>query len=382
MQFSEPSHREINTKPKAFSTRIRMWAFSLFFVITATLVYNQTAHAGLFSFFSNFVSPDQASADTQPSPDDSSTTGSQNMPLLQAASNANPNSNSCTDNSPVTGSVLDPSIASSNSTSCGSLSNQISTYTVVAGDTISSVAKMFNVSINTILWANDLTGKSVLQPGQNIVILPVDGITYIIKKGDSLQAIAKRYGGSHADDILTDILNYNDLTLSSSISVGQKIIIPAAEPISTDIVARPASSWTPKCISNFERLLDNISRLPYYPGYYIRPVASGYKSQCLHGHNAVDFAAPIGTPIRAAADGTVIISMINGGWNGGYGNYVVVSHKNGTQTLYAHMSPAARGVVKVGEHVEQGQTIGYIGMTGMTTGPHVHFEIRGAQNPF
>jgi murein DD-endopeptidase MepM/ murein hydrolase activator NlpD len=378
MKFSESSHRE----SKLFSTRIRMWVLSLFIVAIATFTYDQTAHAGLFSFFTGIVSPDQASADTQASTYDSSSTGSQNMPLLQAASNFNPNSNNCSDALPVTGSVLDPGVASANSASCGSFSNQISTYTVVAGDTISSVAKMFNVSVNTILWANDLTSKSVLQPGQNVVILPVDGIPYTIKKGDSLQSIAKRYGGTHADDILTDILNYNDLTLTSVIASGQKIIIPSAEPLSAESIAPSKGSWSPKCISNFERLLDNISRLPYYSGYYIKPILGGYKSQCLHGHNAVDFAAPVGTAIRASAGGTVIIAMITNGWNGGYGNYVVVKHSNGSQTLYAHMNSASSGVVRVGQHVEQGQTIGYVGMTGMTTGPHVHFEIRGAQNPF
>ena len=99
----------------------------------------------------------------------------------------------------------------------------------------------------------------------------------------------------------------------------------------------------------------------------------------MHGHNAIDLAAPIGTTIRAAADGKVIIAKDNSAWNGGYGNYRVISHDNGTQTLYAHMS---REAVSVGAEVARGQTIGYIGMTGWTYGPHVHFEIRGAQNPF
>ena len=70
-----------------------------------------------------------------------------------------------------------------------------------------------------------------------------------------------------------------------------------------------------------------------------------------------------------------MVSRNNGAWNGGYGNYVVITHGNGTQTLYAHMSHA---IVSSGETVSAGQTIGYVGMTGLTTGPHVHFEIRGA----
>ena len=110
-----------------------------------------------------------------------------------------------------------------------------------------------------------------------------------------------------------------------------------------------------------------------------RPVSGGYRSQCLHGHNAIDLAAPVGTSILASAGGTVIIAKTNGFWNGGYGNYVVISHGNGTQTLYAHMT---KPTVSVGEKVQQGQKIGNIGMTGWTYGPHIHFEIRGAQNPF
>ena len=158
-------------------------------------------------------------------------------------------------------------------------------------------------------------------------------------------------------------------------AVGQSIVIPYAEE------SQPATgSGTKLKVAPFEPILDNICRLPSYPGYYMRPVSGGYISQDLHGHNAIDFAVPIGTPIVASAGGTVIISRINGGRNGGYGNYVVISQNNGTQTLYAHMQ--SRTVVVAGEQVTQGETIGYVGMTGMTTGPHVHFEVRGAENPF
>jgi murein DD-endopeptidase MepM/ murein hydrolase activator NlpD len=86
----------------------------------------------------------------------------------------------------------------------------------------------------------------------------------------------------------------------------------------------------------------------------------------------------LGTPIRASAAGTVIVSK-TGGWHGGYGNYVIISHSNGTQTLYAHTQ---KNFVSVGDSVEQGQLIARVGNTGNSTGPHVHFEIRGAKNPF
>jgi len=117
---------------------------------------------------------------------------------------------------------------------------------------------------------------------------------------------------------------------------------------------------------------------PSYEGYYMKPVSGAARTQGIHGYNGVDLGAPVGTPIMAAADGDVII-VKNGGWNGGYGNYVVIRHDNGTQTLYAHNSS---NIVYPGQYVVQGQVIGYVGSTGRSTGPHVHFEVRGAKNPF
>ncbi|MDD5165484.1 MAG: M23 family metallopeptidase [Candidatus Pacebacteria bacterium] len=355
-------------------------------IVVVPLTYSQTAQASLFSFFTELVSVGQVSADTQTTLD-STTTNSQNMLILQAASNPNPISNTCTDIIPVNGTILDPNMSASNTAGCGTTNTQISTYTVNTGDTLSTVAKMFNVSVNTILWANGLTGRSVLKQGQVLVILPISGITYTVKKGDSLQAIAKKYGGDHPSETLTDILDYNDITIASSLNVGQKIIIPAAEMSTVDIAKVPLPINS-KSLSTEEPLLDNIKNWPAYPScnsatsgcYFLRPIQGGHISQKLHGHNGVDLAAPVGTPIVASAGGTVIISRINGGWNGGYGNFVVIAHKNGTQTLYSHMQ--SRTVVTAGQQVNQGDLIGYIGMTGHTTGPHLHFEIRGAQNQF
>jgi murein DD-endopeptidase MepM/ murein hydrolase activator NlpD len=98
----------------------------------------------------------------------------------------------------------------------------------------------------------------------------------------------------------------------------------------------------------------------------------------LHGYNGVDIAAPVGTSIFAAAEGTVIVAA-SSGWNSGYGNYVVISHPNGTQTVYGH---ASKVMVSVGEHVSKGQLIASVGSTGKSTGPHLHVEVRGAANPF
>lgn len=237
---------------------------------------------------------------------------------------------------------------------------QISVYVVRKGDTLSEIAEMFGVSSNTIIWANNIKSNSIKE-GQELVILPISGVRHVVKSGDSLQSIAKKY---KAD--LGDILLYNDLATNSKIKPGDIVIIPNGV-ISTTQSSLASSSGSQTSLS-----------YPTYAGYYLRPIVGGRKSQGIHGHNAVDLAAPINTPILASADGKVIVSR-TGGYNGGYGTYVVISHANGTQTLYAHM-----GVnnVSVGQNVKQGQVIGVIGMTGRTTGPHIHFEVRGAKNPF
>jgi murein DD-endopeptidase MepM/ murein hydrolase activator NlpD len=342
-------------------TGIAVFIFTLIIVVT----YSKTVHAGLVSFMSSLWGSEQASAAMSKK---SAVINSQNMDILQSHSSIHPTSNVVADVVPVDdGEALNADLAGANTGGDGLFNTQISTYVVREGDTVSGVAKMFNVSVNTLLWANNLTSKSVLRAGQNLVILPVTGITYTIKKGDTIQGIAKKY---RAD--IDDILNYNDLTLTSALTIGQSVLIPDAELSTPTAVAKR----TVRSVG-FEPLLDGWN-WPSIPGYFSCPVI-GRLSQGLHGHNGIDLAAPVGTPLRASASGTVIISRSNGAWNGGYGNFVVISHGNGTQSLYAHMS---RTLVSVGEAVSQGETIGSIGMTGLTTGPHVHFEIRGAQNPF
>ncbi|MBU6231901.1 MAG: peptidoglycan DD-metalloendopeptidase family protein [Patescibacteria group bacterium] len=355
---------------QSFTRAIALAAFVLlcFGVIASS---SETAHASLVSFMDSLFGSEQAAAsDAASGPQ----LNSENIALLQAHANIDPTADVSADSVPVSEDALVPSLAASNSTSTDGQSATISTYVVRPGDTISGVAKMFDVSVNTVLWANDLNGKSILKPGQTLIILPISGITYTVKKGDTLESIAKAL---HADP--GDISSYNDLSPSAALQAGQSLIIPNAE-LSTPVPSAPTYRHGRITKAPYEPLLVDVSKLPYYPGYYIRPIVGGYKSQGLHGHNAVDLAGvPIGTPIHAAASGEVIIARSNGAWNGGYGNYVVISHPNGTQTLYAHM---LRTAVSPGERVTQGQTIGYIGMTGLTTGPHVHFEIRGAVNPF
>ena len=235
-------------------------------------------------------------------------------------------------------------------------SDQISIYVVRKGDTLSQIAEMFGVSVNTIKWGNDLPSNT-LKVGDTFIILPNSGIKYTVVKGDTVASIAKKYKGD-----TDEIIAYNNLQKGESLVAGSIIIVPDGEVSAPSSVVRPAGS----------------SGLKEYAGYYMRPIVGGVKTQGIHGYNGIDIGAPTGTQILAAADGEVIISRATG-WNGGYGKYIVIRHTNGTQTLYAHNS---RNNVSVGDSVHQGDVIGFIGSTGKSTGSHVHFEIRGTRNPF
>lgn len=244
---------------------------------------------------------------------------------------------------------------------------QISIYIVREGDTIGAIAEMFDVTANTIRWANDIKRSSTIRPGQELVILPVTGIKYTVKNGGTLRDIIKKHGGN-----LEEAAEYNGIDPDKKLAKGEEVIIPEgelAEPKRTVRVAQSRHSGSSRLVRGGG---------PTYSGYYLRPVVGGKRTQGLHGYNAVDIGAPHGTPILAAASGKVIISK-GSGWNGGYGKYLVIEHSNGTQTLYAHNT---RNLVFSGQQVVQGQVIAYVGSTGRSTGPHVHFEIRGARNPF
>lgn len=330
----------------------------------------KTVHAGFFSFINTLVTSEQVSAKSVPV----KTADSQTMSLPVVAVNIDPNPDKTFEIVPiVNGGTLVTDLATSN-TADTEYSAKISVYTVREGDTISHVAKMFNVSVNTILWANDMNSKSALKPGQQLTILPVTGIKYTVLKNDTISTIAKKYSAD-----VDEIYSYNDLEPTSKLVVGQSIIIPDGEKgfVLTSPSTKVVRALNGMIVPN-DPLIVNVNSLPSYSGYYSCP-ANGVLTQGLHGRNSVDIAAPVGTPLFASASGVVTISKSNGTWNGGYGNFVVISHDNGTQTLYAHMRNT---IVAPGEAVSSGQKIGYIGISGMTTGPHVHFEIRGAKNPF
>lgn len=334
----------------------------------------------------------------------------ENMPVLQPATNFNPAPTSTASITVVDNSALVPQEGPS-----GTIADivkpavaTISTYVVQQGDTLSSIAQQEQVPVGMILLANDLTNSSKIHPGEQLDIVPITSIKYTVKAGDTLESIAKRY---NADP--SEIGIYNNVD-DSSLAAGSEIFIPDVEAGAPSSSASTTASTTgsktgsksgsgsstkakasAKILSGSSASCGDVVPLANNPAepshdvgpvgtctqisYYIAPLARYIQTQNIHGYNAVDLAAPVGTPIMAAADGRVIIAK-EGGWNGGYGSYVVITHPNGSQTLYAHMSQV---VATEGETVAQGEVIGYVGETGDATGPHVHFEIRdGIRNPF
>lgn len=238
-------------------------------------------------------------------------------------------------------------------------SARITTYTVREGDTLSEIADAFHISAATLIWANDIQRADTIKPGQVLVILPMTGVQYTVKRGDTIGGIVKKFGGD-----TEEIIRINRLPLDGTLVAGETILIPDGE---LRVVSHtPARVPSPAVTSHS------------FPGYYVRPIIGGMKTQELHGYNGIDLANGCGTAVRAAAPGTVIIAHASG-WNGGYGRYVVIDHPNNTQTLYAHLGSV---YAAAGTSVAQGQTIGITGTTGRSTGCHVHFEVRGARNPF
>lgn len=235
--------------------------------------------------------------------------------------------------------------------------DKILDYTVERGDTLSTIAEKFDVSTETIRWANDLFNDNITV-GDNLKILPVTGIAYKVAKGDSVYSIAKKLD-SDPQKIVD--FPFNDFANPETFSLveGQILIVPDG--------VKPAEQSTFKRQVYIAQGPVSISVLGFtWPVHgIVTQFAAWY-------HMGLDIATSFGSPIVAAQNG--VVSSINiGTWDSGYGTNVWVSN-GGVETHYAHMS----GVnVRPGDGVVAGKTvIGWVGMTGRTTGPHIHFEVK------
>lgn len=240
-------------------------------------------------------------------------------------------------------------------------------YEVQTGDVIGSISTKFGLKIATVLWANNLTARSYIRPGDILKIPPADGAMYTIKRGDTVGKIAREFGVDQEA-----IIAFNELGRDgAAIAIGEEVFIPGAQ--------RASTPQTSLAIAP-SKITQTIRKVAAPPPSVDTPAGSGYiwptkdrKINQYYGlrHTGVDIHGIIGNPNYAVKAGTVKTSQC--GWNGGYGCYVIVDHGGGITTLYGHNSQL---MVAVGDVVDQGTVVGLLGSTGRSTGPHLHFEIR------
>src|SRR3989338_936361 len=244
--------------------------------------------------------------------------------------------------------------------------DQIIEYTVKPGDTLSTIAATFDVSEETLRWANNLTGKNpVLKPGQILNIPPVTGVVHKVKRGDTVYTIAKKYE-TEAQNIVNypfnDFVDLENFTLA----VGQLLVVPGGvmpEEVKPGVTRPPAPQYLAKQSS----------------GQFLFPTSGSVSQQPIWYHMALDIANKEAPDVYASEAGTVsqVICV-----KGGYGCHIIINHGGGTETLYAHLQSF---YVSAGASVTRGQALGRMGSTGRSTGTHLHFEviINGARvNPW
>jgi len=255
-------------------------------------------------------------------------------------------------------------------------------HTIQEGDTVEKVAQQYNISPDTVRWANNLSPTDKLKPGGQLVILPVDGIIHTVSRGQTLSRIAQLY-----DISVGDIAAQNGIE-NGFITVGQQIIVPHGKPIvasptviankppsSAGSSAKPGTKPTPSKPAPPSPGKPGTTTAEPTFGILQMPCEKCSYTQYFHpGHYAVDIQEKGGGPIYAAEAGTVIRAET--GWNGGYGNVIEIDHGNGLVTLYGHNKEL---YVKKGDKVTRGQNIAWMGNTGRVygaTGIHTHFEVR------
>lgn len=238
---------------------------------------------------------------------------------------------------------------------------EIIIHVVADGETISSIASLYGLQQDTVLWQNDLTATSKIEPGDELEILPIDGVRHKVARGETIYSIGKKYKLDEAQ--VQVIVDYpfneflNDETFE--LATGQYIMVPdGVKPNVTRTTTTRTVYTTPD------------AGAVTAAGSFVWPAAGRITQGYRFYHKAYDIANGGGGPILASDAGTVVAS----GWDpSGYGNKVVIDHGNGYVTLYAHMSVLQ---VRVGQRVNRGDVVGQMGSTGRSTGTHLHFEIR------
>ena len=315
-------------------------------------------------------------------------------------------------------------------------------HTVLEGEDLVAIANFYGLDVNTLIQENKIINVSDINPGDDILIPPTDGISHVVKKGENLSYIASLYEVEYSE---IEAFNIVDIY---SLNVGQKLFIPGGTRVTTTLVADSASKPTPSStkVASLENVLDanvlpefpepenlqlntepdrpalepqspnspqlptfnlngeseftqgpeatinkakvvtverqvvvevpkskpNLPKAPKSKSQWGKPTTGAVTQGYRRGHYALDIADRGRPPIWAAADG--VIETAEYGWNGGFGNYIIVNHRNGYKTLYAHNTEL---YVKEGEVVKKGQVMAKMGNTGRVygaTGIHLHYE--------
>jgi murein DD-endopeptidase MepM/ murein hydrolase activator NlpD len=243
------------------------------------------------------------------------------------------------------------------------LRRDVITYVVERGDTVGAIALKFDLEAETVMWANGNLAQNpdLLRPGQELVILPIDGVYHTVLQGETLSKIAAKYKAE-----VTSIIEcpYNGLDPEAPvISPGDHLIIPGGI---RPYVARTVSAYKGPIPADAERGTGVFS----WPASGKLTDRYGFRTLSGRWHNGLDISRSTGAPVYAADSGFVTFA----GWTDmGYGNLVVIDHRNGYETRYAHLQTY---YVTAGQSVAKGTLIAAMGSTGNSTGPHLHFEIR------
>lgn len=274
-------------------------------------------------------------------------------------------------------------------------------YTIKSGDALASIAQRFGINVGTIIWANGLTDRSILHPGDTLKIPPVSGVLHVVKRGDTLQSIANKYNVDAAE-----IANANGLADNALLSVGRELVVPGGmPPASVPVAVKPKPQTTPtvttpitkpttvairpdiplsriagKAVDLYQEITNAPADERTKPADATADATKVTKllwPTRLHSitqyygwrHTGIDLDGDYTDPIYAAEDGVVETA----GWNnGGYGLMILIDHQNGYKTRYGH---ASKLFVQAGDTVKRGQVIAMIGTTGRSTGTHLHFEV-------
>lgn len=234
--------------------------------------------------------------------------------------------------------------------------DKIENYEVREGDTLESIAEKFEISVDTVKWANNLK-TDIINQGDILKILPITGVVHKVVSGDNVYSIAKKYGTDAQKIVNFPFNDFEDLE-TFSLVVGQTLYVPDGV----------IEAEQPKYLA--QRVVTQIQAGVKGTSNFIWPTSGGISQSPVWYHMALDITNSPGTSILTSDTGTVTYA---GCLNWGYGCHIIVDHANGYQTLYAHLNSIG---VAVGQAVTQGQQIGLMGSTGRSTGPHLHFEVR------